>query len=47
MKHGLIIVFIFWWAFFFGAIMHEADMSNNFKTHGDARAWFFPIVAEK
>ena len=35
----LFTIFIFW----FGAVIHEKDLSRNFKETGDAKAWFYEI----
>jgi hypothetical protein len=43
------VIAILWtiFAFFVGAVSHEADLSRNFAKNGDALSWFYEIKIEQ
>lgn len=43
LDRGILALIILLIGIFIGAVAHEHDLANNFKTYGDAHSWFFEI----
>ena len=39
----LVVIGIFLFGFFLGAVCHEKDLSRNFNKTGNSKAWFYEI----